>query len=184
MSAGHGRSPASGAVYQSHNSGAGIGRMWRKAWNMARIVRNCTRPEASGRGPAQVLQGAIGNVTLQCGPASGQGCAEAGGAMLDGMMRGVIDAPLNQSGRWLAARGASADAVTLAGLALGLAGGGDAGVGQCGPSGGAAACWPAGWLTGWTGRWRGPGQDGFRRLSGYRLRLCLLRGNPAGLCSA
>ncbi len=35
-------------------------------------------------------------------------------------MRGVIDAPLNQSGRWLAARGASADAVTLAGLALGL----------------------------------------------------------------
>ena len=36
-------------------------------------------------------------------------------------MRGVIDTPLNQSGRWLAARGASADAVTLAGLALGLA---------------------------------------------------------------
>ena len=36
-------------------------------------------------------------------------------------MRGVIDAPLNQSGRWLAARGASADAVTLAGLVLGLA---------------------------------------------------------------
>lgn len=35
-------------------------------------------------------------------------------------MRGVIDAPLNRSGRWLAARGASADAVTLAGLALGL----------------------------------------------------------------
>jgi phosphatidylglycerophosphate synthase len=41
--------------------------------------------------------------------------------MLDGMMRGVIDAPLNRSGRWLAARGASADAVTLGGLALGLA---------------------------------------------------------------
>jgi phosphatidylglycerophosphate synthase len=40
--------------------------------------------------------------------------------MLDGLMRGVIDAPLNQSGRWLAARGASANAVTLAGLALGL----------------------------------------------------------------
>lgn len=36
-------------------------------------------------------------------------------------MRGVIDAPLNQSGRWLAARGTSANAVTLAGLALGLA---------------------------------------------------------------
>jgi len=41
--------------------------------------------------------------------------------MLDGMMREVIDAPLNGSGRWLAARGASANAVTLVGLALGLA---------------------------------------------------------------
>ncbi|MCU0902736.1 MAG: CDP-alcohol phosphatidyltransferase family protein [Tabrizicola sp.] len=40
--------------------------------------------------------------------------------MLDGMMRGVIDTPLNQGGRWLAARGASADAVSLAGLVLGL----------------------------------------------------------------
>lgn len=40
--------------------------------------------------------------------------------MLDGMMRGVIDAPLNRGGRWLAARGASADTVTLVGLALGL----------------------------------------------------------------
>ena len=43
-----------------------------------------------------------------------------GGAMLDGMMRGVIDAPLNKGGRWLAARGASANAVTLVGLGLGL----------------------------------------------------------------
>jgi phosphatidylglycerophosphate synthase len=42
--------------------------------------------------------------------------------MLDGMIRDVIDAPLNRGGRWLAARGASADAVTLVGLALGLAG--------------------------------------------------------------
>jgi phosphatidylglycerophosphate synthase len=40
--------------------------------------------------------------------------------MLDGIMRGVVDAPLNRGGRWLAARGASANAVTLAGLALGL----------------------------------------------------------------
>jgi phosphatidylglycerophosphate synthase len=40
--------------------------------------------------------------------------------MLDGMMRGVIDPPLNRGGRWLAARGASANAVTLAGLGLGL----------------------------------------------------------------
>ncbi|OYX19883.1 MAG: phosphatidylglycerophosphate synthase, partial [Rhodobacterales bacterium 32-66-9] len=36
--------------------------------------------------------------------------------MLDGLMRGVIDAPLNESGRWLAARGATANGVTLAGL--------------------------------------------------------------------
>jgi phosphatidylglycerophosphate synthase len=41
--------------------------------------------------------------------------------MLDGMMRGVIDPPLERSGRWLAARGASADVVTLGGLGLGLA---------------------------------------------------------------
>jgi phosphatidylglycerophosphate synthase len=40
--------------------------------------------------------------------------------MLDGMLRGVIDPPMNRSGRWLAARGASANAVTLIGLALGL----------------------------------------------------------------
>jgi phosphatidylglycerophosphate synthase len=40
--------------------------------------------------------------------------------MLDGLMRGVIDAPLNRGGRWLAARGASANAVTLFGLALGI----------------------------------------------------------------
>jgi phosphatidylglycerophosphate synthase len=40
--------------------------------------------------------------------------------MLDGLMRGVIDAPLNESGRWLASRGASANAVTLIGLVLGL----------------------------------------------------------------
>jgi phosphatidylglycerophosphate synthase len=41
--------------------------------------------------------------------------------MLDGLMRGVINTPLNEGGRWLAERGASANAVTLAGLALGLA---------------------------------------------------------------
>lgn len=42
--------------------------------------------------------------------------------MLDGMIREVIDTPLDRGGRWLAARGASADAVTLVGLALGLTG--------------------------------------------------------------
>ncbi|SEM86724.1 Phosphatidylglycerophosphate synthase [Gemmobacter aquatilis] len=41
--------------------------------------------------------------------------------MLDGWMRRIIDAPLNTAGRRLAARGVGADAVTLAGLALGLA---------------------------------------------------------------
>jgi hypothetical protein len=41
--------------------------------------------------------------------------------LLHDLMRGVIDAPLNRSGGWLAVRGASADAVTMAGLAQGLA---------------------------------------------------------------
>jgi phosphatidylglycerophosphate synthase len=41
--------------------------------------------------------------------------------MLDGLMREVIDAPLNHGGRWLAARGASANTVTLVGLGFGLA---------------------------------------------------------------
>ncbi len=40
--------------------------------------------------------------------------------MLDGMMRRLIDPGLARAGRYLAARGASADAVTLVGLALGL----------------------------------------------------------------
>ena len=40
--------------------------------------------------------------------------------MLDGLMRGVIDTPLNRGGRWLASRGVSADAVTLIGLGFGL----------------------------------------------------------------
>lgn len=41
--------------------------------------------------------------------------------MLDPLIRPLIDPPLDRMGRWLAARGATADAVTLAGLALGLA---------------------------------------------------------------
>lgn len=41
--------------------------------------------------------------------------------MLDAAVRRVIDPALNSAGRWLAARGARADAVTLLGLALGLA---------------------------------------------------------------
>lgn len=40
--------------------------------------------------------------------------------MLDGMMRRVIDPPLNRMGRALARRGVGADGVTLAGLVLGL----------------------------------------------------------------
>jgi phosphatidylglycerophosphate synthase len=40
--------------------------------------------------------------------------------MLDALVRRHVDPPLNRAGRWLAARGASADAVTLAGLILGL----------------------------------------------------------------
>lgn len=41
--------------------------------------------------------------------------------MFDGMIRGLIDPPLNDGGRWLAARGATANLVTLVGLGLGLA---------------------------------------------------------------
>lgn len=41
--------------------------------------------------------------------------------MLDGLMREVIDTPLDRGGRWLASRGASADWVTLVGLGFGLA---------------------------------------------------------------
>ena len=52
--------------------------------------------------------------------------------MLDGLMRGVINTPLNEGGRWLAARGASANGVTLAGLALGLAAAGMVAVGWSG----------------------------------------------------
>ncbi|GAA0309342.1 CDP-alcohol phosphatidyltransferase family protein [Rhodovulum strictum] len=40
--------------------------------------------------------------------------------MLDGIMRRLIDPPLDRAGRALAARGVTADSVTLAGLALGL----------------------------------------------------------------
>ncbi|MGL4320361.1 MAG: CDP-alcohol phosphatidyltransferase family protein [Paracoccaceae bacterium] len=40
--------------------------------------------------------------------------------MLDGMMRRLIDPPLNAAGRRLAARGVGADLVTLCGLGLGL----------------------------------------------------------------
>ncbi|HPG23907.1 MAG TPA: CDP-alcohol phosphatidyltransferase family protein, partial [Amaricoccus sp.] len=41
--------------------------------------------------------------------------------MLDAMIRPLIDPPLDRAGRSLAARGLGADALTLAGLVLGLA---------------------------------------------------------------
>lgn len=40
--------------------------------------------------------------------------------MLDGVMRGVIDAPLDRGGRWIAGFGVSANAITLVGLGFGL----------------------------------------------------------------
>ena len=49
--------------------------------------------------------------------------------MLDGWMRGVIDPALARAGKRLAAQGVGADAVTLAGLALGLAAAGIIAVG-------------------------------------------------------
>ncbi len=54
--------------------------------------------------------------------------------MLDAAARRVIDPPLNALGRRLAARGISADAVTLAGLALGLVAAGLVAAGLPGPA--------------------------------------------------
>ncbi|GAB4270780.1 MAG: CDP-alcohol phosphatidyltransferase family protein [Pararhodobacter sp.] len=52
--------------------------------------------------------------------------------MLDRFLRPVIDPPLDRVGRWLARRGVSANGVTLAGLALGLAGAGAIALGAFG----------------------------------------------------
>ncbi|WP_075214924.1 CDP-alcohol phosphatidyltransferase family protein [Mongoliimonas terrestris] len=41
--------------------------------------------------------------------------------MLDAALRRLIDPPLDRAGRWLSARGIGADAITLAGFALGVA---------------------------------------------------------------
>lgn len=67
-----------------------------------------------------MLQAAIADVISKVVPATREVWTETGGRMLDGLVRGVIDAPLNRGGRWLAARGATANAITLTGLALGL----------------------------------------------------------------
>jgi phosphatidylglycerophosphate synthase len=40
--------------------------------------------------------------------------------MFDAMLRPLIDPPLNRAGRWLAARGVTANALTASGLGLGL----------------------------------------------------------------
>src|SRR3546814_8607143 len=40
--------------------------------------------------------------------------------MFDARLRPLIDPPLNAAGRWLAARGAGANAITLSGMILGL----------------------------------------------------------------
>ncbi len=52
--------------------------------------------------------------------------------MLDGLIRGVIDPPMNRGGRWLAARGASANGVTFVGLGLGLLAAGLLAIGHSG----------------------------------------------------
>lgn len=46
------------------------------------------------------------------------------GLMFDARLRPLIDPPLNAAGRWVAARGIAANALTLIGLVLGLAGAG------------------------------------------------------------
>lgn len=43
--------------------------------------------------------------------------------MFDARLRPLIDPPLNSAGRWLAARGVGADALTLGGIVLGLCAG-------------------------------------------------------------
>ncbi|WP_040610920.1 CDP-alcohol phosphatidyltransferase family protein [Oceaniovalibus guishaninsula] len=54
--------------------------------------------------------------------------------MLDRAMRSLIDPPLDRAGRWLAARGVGADAVTLAGLVCGVAAAAAIGFGAMGPA--------------------------------------------------
>lgn len=62
----------------------------------------------------------------------GCGAMDAERWMLDGLMRGLIDAPLDRGGVWLANRGAHANGVTLAGLAIGLVAAALIGAGQAG----------------------------------------------------
>jgi len=50
--------------------------------------------------------------------------------MFDARLRPLIDPPLDAVGRWLAARGAQANLLTLAGLAIGLGGAAAAAVGE------------------------------------------------------
>lgn len=52
--------------------------------------------------------------------------------MLDGKIRPIVDPPLNAGGRWLAHNGITADTVTLAGFAVGMAGAIAAALGQFG----------------------------------------------------
>jgi phosphatidylglycerophosphate synthase len=99
-------------------SGAGFGQNVAQRMEYARngkksLVRKLSKRGLAGFDPRKR------DFAKPAGFATMPGKAE--GIMLDGMMRGVIDAPLNLSGRWLAARGTSANAVTLAGLSLGLA---------------------------------------------------------------
>ena len=99
-------------------SGAGFGQNMAQSMEYARNGEKALVQKLSERGLAGARPRKR-DFAKPTGFATIPGKAE--GIMLDGMMRGVIDAPLNQSGRWLAARGASANVVTLAGLALGLA---------------------------------------------------------------
>ncbi|MCB1510341.1 MAG: CDP-alcohol phosphatidyltransferase family protein [Hyphomicrobiaceae bacterium] len=50
--------------------------------------------------------------------------------MFDARIRPLIDPAMNAAGRWLAARGATANAVTVAGFAVGMAGAGAIVIGQ------------------------------------------------------
>lgn len=50
--------------------------------------------------------------------------------MLDAALRRLIDPPLDRAGRWLAARGVAADALTVSGFAIGVAAAAAIAVGQ------------------------------------------------------
>ncbi len=101
--------------------------------------------------------------------------------MLDRYARQLIDPPLNHIGRGLAARGFTADGVTLIGLGLGLVRSAFDCFGPVRLGAGPAFGQPFGRWAGW-GCGAGDAEDRFWRLSGYCRGFSVLRRDPDGLC--